>query len=130
MTNTTTETHSLKRDILIFAGKISRHLSKPERKFFADMTYGMLASESCLLTDIADKLHEKSKKINTVERLSKHLAKGVSKQALSSYLAVIKKMVPNNPVIHIDDTDVIKFVDVWQLNTFFRLTLVGLFRFA
>ena len=27
------------------------------------MTYGMLASQSCLLTDIVDQLHENSKKL-------------------------------------------------------------------
>lgn len=51
----------------------------------------MLASGSCLLTDVADRLHEPSKKINTVERLSKHLDKGIPA-----------------PVVHIDDSDVIK----------------------
>ncbi|MFA9465708.1 MAG: hypothetical protein ACERKN_15620 [Velocimicrobium sp.] len=64
MLNSTTNTYTLKRKILSFSNKISRHLSKPERKFTADITYGMLASGSCLLTDVVDQLHESSKKIN------------------------------------------------------------------
>ena len=48
MPNSTTNTYSLKREILSFSNKISRRLSKPDRKFSADMTYGMLASGSCL----------------------------------------------------------------------------------
>jgi hypothetical protein len=98
----------MKRDILTFAGKVSRNLPKPDRKFAADITYGILASGSCLLTDVAGALHEKSKKKNTVERLSLHLAGGVPKAALKSYLGIVKKSAPANPVIHIDDTDVAK----------------------
>ena len=72
------------------------------------MNYGILASRSCLLTDIVDQLHEPSKKINSVDRLSKHLAKGIPQAALIAYLAQVKKMCPKNPVIHIDDSDVAK----------------------
>ncbi len=43
---------------LNFSNKISKHLSKPDKKFSADMTYGMLAAGSCLLTDVVDQLHE------------------------------------------------------------------------
>lgn len=68
----------------------------------------MLASGSCLLTDVADQLHEPSKKINIVDRLSKHLDKGTPAPAPASYLRQVKKMVPAEPVIHIDDTDVVK----------------------
>ena len=108
MTNFTSNTYQMKREILTFSNKISRQLSKPDRKFSADMTYGMLASNSCLLTDIVDQLHEPSKKVNSVERLTRHLNKGVSTKALNSYLSLVKTMVPKNPVIHIDDSDVIK----------------------
>ncbi len=108
MFNSTTNTYALKREILSFSNKISRKLSKPNRKFTADITYGMLASNSCLLTDVVDQLHEASKKVNSVERLTRHLNKGTPKAALSSYLHTIRKWVPDQPVIHIDDSDVIK----------------------
>ena len=108
MLNSTTNTYTLKRDILSFSNKISRKLSKPYRKFTADMTYGMLASGSCLLTDVVDQLHEDSKKVNSVERLTRHLNKGTPKQALLSYLQTVRKWVPDEPVIHIDDSDIIK----------------------
>lgn len=108
MTNFTSNTYTLKREILSFSNKISRKLSKPDRKFTADMTYGMLAAESCLLTDIVDQLHEDSKKVNSVERLTRHLNKGTPKQILLSYLQYVRKWVPDEPVIHIDDSDVIK----------------------
>ena len=80
MVNFTSNTYQMKREILNFSNKISKHLSKPEKKFTADITYGMLASGSCLLTDVADQLHEPSKKINIVDRLSRHLEKGAPEQ--------------------------------------------------
>ena len=108
MSNSTTNTYTLKREILNFSNKISRELSKPDRKFTADITYGMLASGSCLLTDVVDQLHEDSKKVNSVERLSRHLNKGVPKEALRSYLHTVRKLVPDEPVVHLDDSDVVK----------------------
>jgi len=72
------------------------------------MTYGMLASGSCLLTDVVDQLHEDSKKVNSVERLTRHLNQGIPKAALSSYLHTIRKWIPDQPVIHIDDSDIVK----------------------
>ena len=81
MANFTSNTYTLKRKILTFSNKISKQLSKPDRKFTADITYGMLASQSCLLTDVVDQLHEDSKKINIVDRLSRHLVKGTPGKA-------------------------------------------------
>ena len=72
------------------------------------MAYGILASGSCLLTDIVDQLHERSKKVNSVERLTRHLNKGVPGKAQKSYLYTIRKWVPDEPVVHIDDSDIVK----------------------
>lgn len=96
MTNSTTNSYAMKREILTFSNKISKTLAKPDKKFTADMTYGMLASKSCLLTDISDCLHEPAKKVNTVERLSRHLAKGIPEMAEHSYRSLIRKWVPTN----------------------------------
>ena len=108
MTYSTTNTYTLKREILSFSNKISGKLSKPDKKFSADMVYGMLASGSCLLTDIVDQLHEDAKKVNSVERLTRHLNKGIPVPALKFYLTAVRKWIPSDPVIHIDDSDVVK----------------------
>lgn len=108
MTHFTSNTYQLKRSILHFSKNISKSLPRPEQKFLAEITYGMLAAKSCLLTDIAEQLHESSKKINTVDRLSKHLEKGIPTLAKESYLNTVKHLVPSDPIIHIDDSDVIK----------------------
>ena len=108
MLNSTSITYQMKREILSFSNKISRKLSKPDRRFIADMNYGILASGSCLLTDIVDHLHEPSRKINIVDRLSRHLAKGIPQNALNSYLSQVRKWCPGQPAIPIDDSDVVK----------------------
>ena len=51
MVNFTSNTYQMKREILSFSNKISKNLPKPEKKFMADMNYGILASGSCLLTN-------------------------------------------------------------------------------
>lgn len=63
MTYSTTNAYTLKWEISSFASKFSKRLSMPDRKFAADMTYDILASRSRLLTDIVERLHEKSKKV-------------------------------------------------------------------
>lgn len=77
MSNYTIRTSTMKRSIIDFGKRIFGSRERAEQKFSADMTYGMLASGSCLLTSIADALHEKAKKVNTVERLGNHLEEGV-----------------------------------------------------
>lgn len=79
MSNFTTNAYILKREILSFLNKISKELPKSDKKFIADITYGMLASNSCLLTDVADQLHKDSK-VNIVERLTIHLNNGIPKK--------------------------------------------------
>lgn len=108
MIYSTSNTYQLKREILNFSAKISRRLPIPEKRFAADMTYGILASQSCLLTDIVDQLHEPAKKVNSVERLTRHLNRGIQKHALTSYLSMLRTWVPSEPVIYIDDSDVVK----------------------
>jgi hypothetical protein len=108
MLNSTTNTYTLKREILSFTNKISNKLTKPDIKFTADITYGMLAANSCLLTDVVDQLHENVKKVNSVERLTRHLNKGIPNKALHSYLNTVRKWVPDNPVINIDNSDIVK----------------------
>ena len=72
---------------------ISKNLPKPERKFATDMNYGILASGNCLLTDIVDQLHEPSRKINSVDRLSRHLTKKTPIIALNTLSDADQKVV-------------------------------------
>jgi len=108
MTDFITETYTAKREILTYANKLSEGLSRPDKKFVSDMVYGAIASESVLLSDISDVLKEDINKGNTIERLSLHLAKGLPKGTRRNYALAIRNDIPENPVILLDDTEVIK----------------------
>ena len=72
MNYSTTDTYKMKREIMDYAKKFSSRLSAAEAKFKADMLYGMVASQSCLLTQISQRLHAMRKfmGINFFERCS------------------------------------------------------------
>ena len=95
MSKFTTNTYTMKREIVNFSNKISKLSSRPNQKFSADMIYGMLASNSCLLTDIADKLHEPIKKVNTVEDF-KNLLKPIPNDVSNNYLNMVKSGLPRS----------------------------------
>ena len=108
MSYSTTDTYKMKQEILNYSKKFSGRLSAPEAKFNADMLYGVVASQSCLLTQISQRLQEDIKKRYTVDRLSDHLSKGVPEESQEDYLRFVRSMTPCEPVIHIDDSDVVK----------------------
>jgi hypothetical protein len=98
----------VKREILTYANKISSRSGKPDRKFVADMIYGMCASGSVLLSGISDALREDAAKINTVDRLSRHLQNGLPKGAYQNYIRAIQDDIPGDPVILLGNSDVVK----------------------
>ena len=58
MSNSTTNTYQMKRDILNYSKKISKGCTRNRQKFSADMIYGLLAAKSCVLSEIAHELQE------------------------------------------------------------------------
>jgi len=108
MNNFTTETYQVKREILTYAKKLSNGVSRPSEKFIADMTYGFIASGSVLLSSIADALKEDTKKINTVDRLSRHLKQPLPESLWNNYIQTIRDDIPDDPVIMLDNSDIIK----------------------
>ena len=108
MVDYTTKISVLKRAIFKFAEKISAGMKRPFRKFAADMCYGAMASKSCVISDIAQELQEETQKINTIERLTRHLDAEIPETVQNNYLNTIKKYLPDDVVIHIDDSDIVK----------------------
>jgi IS4 transposase len=103
-----TETYTAKREILTYAQKLSDGFSRPDTKFVSDMVYGIIASGSIILSDISDALMEDIEKGNTVERLSRHLKEGLPSLARTNYAMAIRNDIPKDPVILLDDSDVVK----------------------
>jgi len=108
MTHSTTETYQMKREILNFSKKITKGCGQVAKKFATDMVYGIAASESIILSNIADPLMEDTKKINVVDRLSRNLSEGLPKEIEENYLREMVKLLPPDPVIFVDDSDVTK----------------------
>ena len=108
MSDYSTKISVLKRSILNFTDKISAGMPRPFRKFAADMCYGAMASQSCILSEIAQVLQEDTKKINTIERLARNLSKKIPEAVEDNYLNIVKHYLPDNTVVHIDNSDVVK----------------------
>ena len=111
MTNYTTDTYEVKREIMTFAGKMTKGLNKPTRKFVTDMIYGIHGSGSGLLSDISRVLKENTKLINIIDRLATNLRKLTEpeiEQLWYNYRKQMKKTVPSEPIFIFDDTDIAK----------------------
>ena len=72
------------------------------------MIYGLLASKSCVLSEIAHELQEPIRKKNTIDRLSRQLSEGIDKQTVFNFNRIAKKCLPEAPLVFVDDSDVIK----------------------
>jgi len=109
MVNYSTLGHNLKRGIFNFCKKLSVGLKKPNQKFIAEMVYGMLASKSPYLTEMARKLNEKIALDKTVERLSRNLMNFEDTETLTeNYFDTVKSHFDESTVLLVDDSDVSK----------------------
>jgi len=108
MRNSTTDTYEMKREIGRYSEKICESVEVKESRFCREMIYGILHSSNCILSKIADALKEPIKKINVVDRLSRNLMGPHSPIIGQNYLRQMKKMVPGDSTVYVDDSDVIK----------------------
>lgn len=111
MSNYTTLGSNLKRGILNYSKKISNSLTRPKMKFVVEMLYGILASGSCLLSEISRKLNEDIPLIKTINRLSRNLNTLDEKEAnqlWENYLHSIQNRYDTKSVIIIDGSDITK----------------------
>lgn len=130
MTYSITDTFKMKREILNCSKKFSTCLSSHDAKFTADMTYGIVASKSCLLTHISQRLQENTKKRYTVDRLSNHLARGIPTAAKRDVYLVLVYGITEHPMMLVTNKaisgkkDVIKIARLyfsrWRIEKYFR----------
>ena len=110
MNKDTTLVWQLKRDLLNFAEKLSDGLTKPMMKFLAQMLYGLLVSQSIMLTDIGRALQEVTTLKKVVDRLSRNL-KAFRREIESvrqNYIETIKPLVDEETIFCIDPGDITK----------------------
>lgn len=109
MTNYTMNSYEVKRDLINFSKKISRGLKKSEEKFIMDMTYGIGASGSTLISEISRNLKEQIKLGNTIERLCDNLKKFDKEEIImNNYYNEVKKEISEEPIVLFDDSDITK----------------------
>jgi len=108
MFHSTMDVYQTKRKAVNFAKSIVSKVNRVESKFVAHAIYGILKSGSVILKDIAVALHEPVQVKNTIERLSRNLSRPLSPSILLHYTQKMVKALGKNPVILVDDSDIIK----------------------
>ncbi|MHC1787086.1 MAG: hypothetical protein AB9880_08520 [Christensenellales bacterium] len=106
--NTTTSTYALKREIVNLSRKLAEGTPMAQKRFVADMMYGVTASSSCILSKIADTLKKRIDKGNTIDRLSRHLKSGPPEALEENYRRLVKGQISLTGNIFVDDSDIIK----------------------
>lgn len=109
MTNYSVLGHNLKRGIFNFCGNLTKGYCRPVQKFIVAMIYGILAGQSCFLTEIARKLGESIALNKTVERLSRNLTRLENTGLLvQNYFREVGRHFDENTVLIVDDSDISK----------------------
>jgi hypothetical protein len=104
-----TEIYQTKRSLLTFLEKLTKGLSKPRKKFYSDILYGMSKAQNTLLSDIARALEEKIDLQYTIKRLSRNAAEENDlKQIHRNYLNTLKTSIPDNPLVIVDESEIVK----------------------
>ena len=102
---------NLKRKIIRFSENISNGLSRPRFKFICQMMYGILASGSCLLSEIGRKLDEKTSLKKIIDRLSRNLKDFDEEDRevlFEGYINEVKPCFSKDTVLLIDNGDITK----------------------
>ena len=108
MNNYNKFSNQLKAILINFSLKLSKDIGKVEMKFITDMIFGIVKSNSIMLSNIARALNEKIKLKDTIDRLSKNL------EHISNKLDTIWNnyydglTIEEDTIINIDNSDIIK----------------------
>ena len=101
--------HNLKRGILKFSEKISKNLSRPEFKFVSQMIFGILSSQSCMLSEIGRRLGETTTLKKIIDRLSRNLKEfNNAEELFENYLHSVKSQINKNTILIVDGSDITK----------------------
>lgn len=101
--------HNLKRGILKFSEKISKNFSRPNFKFVSQMIFGILSSQSCMLSEISRKLEEKTSVKKIIDRLSRNLNQfNQADKLFENYLNAIKSQISTKTILIVDGSDITK----------------------
>jgi len=108
MYNSTTDVYRTKRETVNFAKELVVKEKGVEAKFVTQAIYGILRSGSVILKNIGTALNEPIKIENTIDRLSQNLQRNLSTEIQKNYIKKMLDSLGKDPVILVDDSDVIK----------------------
>lgn len=108
MFNSTTDVYATKREAIHFSKGLVPEENRVESKFVTQAIYGMVRSGSTILKNIATALNEPIHIKNTIDRLSQNLQRTLSPAIQENYIQKMVKALGKQPVILVDDSDVIK----------------------
>jgi len=109
MNNYSTQLHGLKREIFGFCEGISEGLGKPKQKLVKDVVFGVAASQSCLLSEIARGLNEEIALKKTIERIGRGLQNFDGIDALrDNFAGLAKAHLSEKPIFLVDLSDLAK----------------------
>ena len=107
--NSTRVARNLRARIGRFSGDLSNGLSKPGGRFVGEMVYGILASESVMLTDIGRKLEEDVELRKTHGRLSRNLQRPELERVVGeNLLGMAAGRIDEDTLLIIDPSDISK----------------------
>lgn len=112
MSNFTTNTYEMKREIVNFSKNIAKGVNKPTTKFVMNMQYGLAKSGSCLISEIARSLNEDIKLGNTIERICDNLVNLYQEEKeiiWNNYINEVRKnILEEENIVLFDDSDINK----------------------
>jgi hypothetical protein len=99
----------LREKIVHFSGELSRGLPKKAKKFVSEMLYGIQATQSVLLTEVARCLEEPISIKKSEERLSRQLARqGLAATLQDNLLEQAAGRIKEDTLLIIDPSDITK----------------------
>lgn len=104
-----TEIYQTKRNLLTYMKKLTIGLTKPRKKFYSDILYGMSKSMSPLLSEISRALEEDIDLLYTIKRLSRNASDSNDLNFFhNNYLNTLQTFIPENPLVIVDESDIVK----------------------
>ena len=90
-------------------GELSSGLTKPARRFVAEVIYGIQARQSVLLSEIGRSLNETIALKKTETRLSNELRRvGLGDHLMENLLSVARKRISEDTLLILDPSDITK----------------------
>jgi Transposase DDE domain len=99
----------IRNQVVQFSATIAIGLSKPLRKFVAQMLFGILASSDVKFSNIARSLNEEIRLVKTETRLSRNAkAKGIAESLTQALIREGARWIKDDTVLAIDISDIAK----------------------